>query len=240
MLKVRGLQVSRGATDVLRGIDLDIGRGEFVALIGPNGAGKTTLLSTLSGLLPIRNGTAHFEAPQGEIDIGRATTTALVAAGLVHCPEGRQIFVRLTVEENLRLGAYLVADRATVERRIDEVFAFFPILAERRRLRAGGLSGGEQMMLAIGRSLMAGPRALLLDEPSLGLAPQITETIFEILTRLNREQAVAMLVVEQNAVLALEAAHRGYVMEGGRIVRTDSADTLAADPALVADYLGTA
>lgn len=238
MLTVEGLEVARGATAVLRGVDLTLCEGEIVALIGPNGAGKTTLLSTLSGLLPIAAGRVRFRGPAGEIDVARASSAALVAAGLIHCPEGRQIFARLTVEENLRLGAYLVRENETTARRLEECYALFPVLAERRRLGAGGLSGGEQMMLALGRALMAGPRTLLLDEPSLGLAPRVVETIFETLAGLNRRSGVAMLIVEQNAALALEAAHRGYVIEGGRIVREDRASALAADPALIEDYLG--
>ena len=240
MLSVEGLHVARGATPVLRGVDLRLEEREIVALIGPNGAGKTTLLSTLSGLLPIASGRATFRGPEGEIDVARASSAALVAAGLVHCPEGRQVFARLTVEENLALGAHLERDARAAARRVEEAFALFPVLAERRRLRAGALSGGEQMMLALARALMAGPRVLLLDEPSLGLAPRVTETIFETLARLQAESGVAMLVVEQNAALALEVASRAYVMEGGRIAREGTAAALAADPALAADYLGAA
>ena len=238
MLSLESLTVRRGRAAVLKDIDLRVEAGEIATLIGANGAGKTSTLMALSGLLTIESGRATLEGPDGPIDIGRADPAALVAAGLIHCPEGRQIFARLTIEENLRLGAYLNRDERRVAALMDEAYALFPVLGERRHLKAGGLSGGEQMMLAIGRALMAEPRVLLLDEPSLGLAPRATETIFETLTALNAESGVTMLVVEQNAMLALEIADRGFVMQEGRIVRADSAAALLGDAAVLEAYLG--
>lgn len=240
MLTVEDLHLTRGRTPVLRGVNLTVGAGEIAALIGANGAGKTTTLMALSGLLPLAGGRAVLEGPDGPLDIARSDPAALVAAGLIHCPEGRQIFAQLTVEENLRLGAYLNRDTARVAALLDEAFALFPILAERRRLSAGGLSGGEQMMLALARALMAEPRVLLLDEPSLGLAPQVTETIFEALKDLNARRAVTLLIVEQNAMLALEIAHRGYVMQEGRIARSGTGQELLGDAAVLEAYLGVA
>ena len=238
MLTLEDLHVFRGRTEVLRGLDLGLDEGEIVALVGANGAGKTTTLMALSGLLPIAGGRAMLELPEGPLDIARSKPARLVAAGLIHCPEGRQIFGRLSVEENLRLGAFLNRDAMRIRRLLDEIFALFPVLGERRALAAGGLSGGEQMMLAVGRALMAEPRLLLLDEPSLGLAPQVTERIFETLARLNQERGVTMLIVEQNAMLALEVAHRGFVMETGRIVLADAAARLLDDPLVTQAYLG--
>jgi branched-chain amino acid transport system ATP-binding protein len=240
MLRLEDLQVSRGRTPVLHGLTLELGAGEIAALVGANGAGKTTTLMALSGLLPIAAGRAVLEREGRTIDIGRSTPAALVAAGLIHCPEGRQVFARLTIEENLRLGAYLNREEAAVKRLLGEAYALFPVLGERRHLAAGGLSGGEQMMLAVARALMAEPRVLLLDEPSLGLAPQITERIFDTLAALNRDRGVAMLIVEQNAMLALEIAHKGFVMEEGRIVMADTGSALLEDSGVVQAYLGGA
>jgi branched-chain amino acid transport system ATP-binding protein len=238
MLTVEDLHLVRGRTPVLRGVDLSVGAGEIAALIGANGSGKTSTLMALSGLLPIQKGRAQLEGPDGPLDIARSNPAALVAAGLIHCPEGRQVFAQLTVEENLRLGAYLNRDTARVAELLAAVYDLFPILAERRHLSAGGLSGGEQMMLAVGRALMAEPRVLLLDEPSLGLAPQVTETIFDTLQDLNARKGVTLLIVEQNAVLALEIAHRGYVMQEGRIARSGTGQELLGDAAVLEAYLG--
>ncbi|GAB4394899.1 MAG: ABC transporter ATP-binding protein [Kiloniellaceae bacterium] len=238
MLEVKDLHLQRGRTPVLRGLDLAVGAGEVAALIGANGAGKTSTLMALSGLLPVASGSATLAGPDGPIDITRSDPAALVAAGLIHCPEGRQVFAQLSVEENLRLGAYLNRDAARIAELRDRAFDLFPILAERRHLPAGGLSGGEQMMLAVARALMAEPRVLLLDEPSLGLAPQVTETIFDTLRDLNRQQGMTLLVVEQNAMLALEIAHRGFVMQDGRIVHSGSGAELLGDAALLEAYLG--
>lgn len=238
MLTVEDLHLMRGRTPVLRGVDLAVGAGEIAALIGANGAGKTTTLMALSGLLPIQQGRAQLRGPDGPLDIARSGPAALVAAGLIHCPEGRQVFARLTVEENLRLGAYLNRDTARIAELLETVYGLFPILAERRRLSAGRLSGGEQMMLALGRALMAEPRVLLLDEPSLGLAPQVTETILDTLQDLNARRGVTLLIVEQNAMLALEIAHRGYVMQEGRIAHAGTGRELRDDAAVVEAYLG--
>lgn len=242
MLRLEDVHLSRGRTRVLNGVDLAVGAGEIAALIGANGAGKTSTLMALSGLLPIASGEAELAGPDGPIDIARSGAGArpadLVAAGLIHCPEGRQIFARLSIQENLRLGAYLDRDAARVAAKLEEVYALFPVLAERRKLSAGGLSGGEQMMLALGRALMARPRVLLLDEPSLGLAPRITETIFETLAALNEKEGTAMLIVEQNAMLALEIAHRGFVMREGRIERTGTGAELLDDASVTEAYLG--
>lgn len=238
MLRLEELRVTRGRTEVLRGISLDLADGEVAALVGANGAGKTTTLMALSGLLPIDGGRAFLEREGSSIDITRSRPAELVAAGLIHCPEGRQIFGRLSVEENLRLGAYLNRDEARVRDLLAEAYALFPVLGERRGLAAGGLSGGEQMMLALARALMAEPKVLLLDEPSLGLAPQITERIFDQLVALNRERKVTMLIVEQNAMLALEVADKAFVMEAGRIVLSGEGRALLEDSSVIEAYLG--
>ena len=238
MLRVEGLHVNRGRTKVLQGIDFAVETGEIATLIGANGAGKTTTLMTLSGLLPISSGHVTLQTPDGSFDIGATSPVDLVRAGIVHAPEGRQIFGRLSIEENLQLGAFLANDKARVARAVADVYERFPILGERRTMPAGNLSGGEQMMLAIGRALVAEPKLLLLDEPSLGLAPQITEEIFDYLEKLNREQGVTMLIVEQNAMLALELANRAFVIENGRIVLQGTGDELLDDPAVFEAYLG--
>ncbi|WP_299821938.1 ABC transporter ATP-binding protein [uncultured Jannaschia sp.] len=238
MLRVEDLHVDRGRTKVLQGINLSVEPGEIATLIGANGAGKTTTLMTLSGLLPIAGGRAEFRAERGPLDIGATSPVGLVRAGIIHCPEGRQIFGRLSIEENLQLGAYLSNDRDRIAQAVADIYEWFPILGERRALKAGNLSGGEQMMLAIGRALVAEPKLLLLDEPSLGLAPQITEEIFDALGKLNREKGVTMLIVEQNAMLALELADRAFVIENGRIVLTGTGKELLDDPAVFEAYLG--
>ncbi len=239
MLRLERVSVTRGRTRVLQEVSLEVPEGEISALVGANGAGKTTTLMTLSGLLPISAGRALLQGPAGEIDIARTPADRLVAAGLIHCPEGRQIFAKLTIEENLRLGAYLNRDRGAVQRLQESVYSLFPVLSDRRRGRAGSLSGGEQMMLAIGRALMAEPRVLLLDEPSLGLAPIVTEQIFDTLVALNRERGVTLLLVEQNAMMALEVADRAYVMAEGRIVESGSGQELLERQSVVTAYLGT-
>jgi branched-chain amino acid transport system ATP-binding protein len=238
MLEVRDLHVTRGRTRVLNGLSLAVGPGEVATLIGSNGAGKTTTLMALSGLLPIAGGMATLTLDGHTFDLTRTDPAALVRAGLVHCPEGRQIFARLTIEENLRLGAFLNTDSRRVRRLMDEAFALFPFLNERRREAAGGLSGGEQMMLAIARALMGEPRLLLLDEPSLGLAPQITERIFDTLRDLNADRGVTMLIVEQNAMLALEIAHRGFVIREGTIEMAGTGRDLLEDAGVMDAYLG--
>lgn len=241
MLEVADLHVRRGQTHVLRGFGMSVARGEIVALIGANGAGKTTTLMTLSGLLRPQRGSIRFrpDGTAGDIDLARCSTDEIVRAGIVHCPEGRQIFASLTVRENLLIGAYPRADAAAVRADLARVYDLFPILKERERLGAGNLSGGEQMMLAIGRALMARPKLLLLDEPSLGLAPQAADHIFDMLSELNA-QGTTILLVEQNASAALELADRAYVMETGRVVLAGSGKELAASEAVRKTYLGVA
>jgi branched-chain amino acid transport system ATP-binding protein len=239
MLEITDLHVRRGATHVLRGVSLAVADGEMATLIGPNGAGKTTLLMTISGLLPVRSGALRCRI-DGEIrSLEKLAADRIVAAGIVHCPEGRQVFASLTVRENLLIGAYRRHPRDDLREDLERCFALFPILAERQALSAGSLSGGEQMMLAIGRALMARPRLLLLDEPSLGLAPRVVEAIFEVILEINRA-GTTVLLVEQNAELALEIADRGYVMETGRIVHTGTGQALLDDPAVKQAYLGIA
>ena len=239
MLEVEDLVVDRGQTRVLRGVDLAIETGEMVALIGPNGAGKSTTLMTLSGLLKPRSGRVRFrpDGPGSEVDLAALPVEDIVRHGISHCPEGRQIFASLTVRENLLIGAYLRRDRDGIAADLARIFELFPVLAERQRLAAGRLSGGEQMMLAIGRALISRPRLLLLDEPSLGLAPQTTEAVFETLEEINR-QGTTLLVVEQNAAMALDVAHRAYVLETGRIAMSGRGRELAEDESVRRSYLG--
>ena len=241
MLEIEGAQVWRGQTHVLHGIDLAVAEGEIVALIGANGAGKTTVLMTICGLLRPRQGSVRYRpaGAGGPIDLVRLAPEAIVGQGIALCPEGRQVFGSLSVRENLLIGAYLRRDRAGVAEDLEHVVSRFPILSERARQPAGSLSGGEQMMLAIGRSLMSRPRLLLLDEPSLGLAPQIVEAIFDILSDIN-DAGTTMLLVEQNASLALELAHRAYVMETGRVTLSGRAQDLADNPEIRRAYLGAA
>ncbi len=233
MLQLQQLEAGYGATSVLKGISLEVKPGEIVALLGANGAGKSTTLMAISGLVPVRAGNIQFKGAT----LRGVAPAAIVSRGISHVPEGRRILPRLTVLENLALGAYLRDDRSEIQRDRERMYALFPILATRSRQLAGTLSGGEQQMLAIARGLMARPTLLLLDEPSLGLAPKLVLTIFETITRINRE-GVALLLVEQNAYLALQIAHRGYVLETGRIVLTDTAAALAQNPRVKAAYLG--
>ncbi|PDT81584.1 ABC transporter ATP-binding protein [Sinorhizobium sp. BJ1] len=232
MLTVEGLRSRYGRIEVLHGIDLEIGSGEIVAVVGANGAGKTTLLRCLSGIQPVSGGSILFR--------GEALTAVpayrRLERGLAQSPEGRQIFTNLTVEENLRLGAYLFSD-ARVERDMEDAFALFPVLKEKRNLAAGGLSGGQQQMLAIARALMGRPSCLLLDEPSMGLAPILVQQIFDVVKGL-RALDVTVLLVEQNAFGALSIADRGYVMETGRITMAGPAGELIADEGIREAYLG--
>jgi branched-chain amino acid transport system ATP-binding protein len=237
MLEVRDLNVFRGATHVLKDLSFNVATGELAALVGANGAGKSTTLLTLSGLLKARSGTAVARAGEASIDLLRASPEAIVRAGVVQCPEGRQIFQSLTVAENLAMGAYTRFDKAEIARVTDEVHALFPILAERRSVAAGTLSGGEQMMLAIGRALLAAPRLLLLDEPSLGLAPRMVEAIFDVIARL-KASGVTILLIEQNAAMALDLADRAYVLEHGRIAISGTGAELAGDDEVRRVYLG--
>ncbi|MFG1220857.1 ABC transporter ATP-binding protein [Xanthobacter wiegelii] len=232
MLTVEGLRSRYGRIEVLHGVDLFVGSGEIVTVVGANGAGKTTLLRCLSGVQPVSGGTITFR--------GEALTAVpayrRVARGLAQSPEGRQIFTNLSVEENLRLGAFVFAD-ARVERDMADAFAMFPILKEKRNQLAGGLSGGQQQMLAIARALMGRPACLLLDEPSMGLAPILVAQIFEVVKGL-KALDVTVLLVEQNAFGALSVADRGYVMETGRVTMVGPAAELIADPRVREAYLG--
>ena len=232
-LEARGLEVSYGGIRAVKGVDLAVKQGELVCLIGANGAGKTTTLKSLCGMLAPSRGEIYFE---GESITGRPSYE-LVRRGISLVPEGRGIFGRLTVEENLQIGAYARRDHAVIRADRDRLYELFPRLAERRAQPSGTLSGGEQQMLAIGRALMSRPRLLLLDEPSMGLAPMLVQKIFEIIRRIAQE-GVTLLLVEQNARLALEASHRGYVMESGNIVLADSAQALLKDAKVQESYLG--
>jgi len=233
LLSVRGLEVSYGGIKAVKGIDLDVVKGELVCLIGTNGAGKTTALKAISGLLPVAAQAIRYEG----LPIGGMRAFELVQRGLVLVPEGRGIFGQLTVAENLAMGAYVRNDSVTVKRDRERVFELFPRLAERRGQSGGTLSGGEQQMLAIGRALMSRPKLLLLDEPSMGLAPLIVQKIFETVRAVARE-GVTILLVEQNAKLALEVSSRGYVLETGLISLSGSAPDLLVDPKVRAAYLG--
>jgi branched-chain amino acid transport system ATP-binding protein len=230
---VRGLQVCYGGINAVKGIDLDVGEGELVALIGANGAGKTTTLKALAGLLRPAAGRIHYN---GE-DITARPAFELVRLGLTLVPEGRGVFGRLTVEENLAMGAYVRRDAAGIAADFNRVYALLPRLGERRRQPGGTLSGGEQQMLAIGRAIMSRPRLLLLDEPSMGLAPLMVQKIFETIRAIAAE-GVTLLLVEQNARLALETCHRGYVMESGLISLAAGSPQLLADPRVRQAYLG--
>jgi branched-chain amino acid transport system ATP-binding protein len=223
MLVLEGVDVFYGRVQALHGLNLHVDDGEIVTLIGCNGAGKSTTLRTISGLLRPRRGGISF----GGKDLAALPPHRIVALGLSHVPEGRRIFTHLTVRENLDMGAYLVRDPGD---RLDRVFALFPRLRERMDQPGGTLSGGEQQMLAIGRALMCRPRLLLLDEPSLGIAPILVKEIFDEISRINREEGTTILLVEQNANLALRLASRGYVLETGRIVLENDTRSLLADP----------
>ena len=232
MLKVESLDVAYGEIRALKGVGLDVGQGEIVTILGNNGAGKTTTLKTISGLLHPARGTITLEE-QSLVDV---PPHAIVSQGVAHVPEGRRIFNRLTVRENLMMGAYLRSDSG-VAGDLDRVFGLFPRLAERLTQVAGTLSGGEQQMLAIGRALMARPRLLLLDEPSMGLAPVLVEQIFDTILDINR-QGMTILLVEQNAAMALSIAHRGYVLETGSIALEGTAVELSENANVRRAYLG--
>ncbi len=232
MLEVRGLEVAYGGIRAVKGIDFDVGPGELVTLIGANGAGKTTTLKALAGLLRPAAGTIRYEGR----DIGGTPAHELVRRGIALVPEGRGVFGRLSIHENLAMGAYTRRD-AGVNGDYDRAYALFPRLAERRRQLAGTLSGGEQQMLAIARALMARPRLLLLDEPSMGLAPLLVQKIFETIRSIASE-GVTLLLVEQNAKLALDTCGRGYVMESGLIALADTAGALLTNPEVRRAYLG--
>jgi branched-chain amino acid transport system ATP-binding protein len=237
MLWLENIHVHRGGTHALRGIDLEVRRGEIVALIGANGAGKTTTLAAISGLLRSQQGRIGFAPDKERIDISRMRAERIVAAGISHCPEGRQIFGNLSVLENLMIGAYLRADKDGVGKDLRAVHDLFPILLKRASVPGNRLSGGEQMMLAIGRALMSRPKLLLLDEPSLGLAQQLVEQIFDILQRI-RDEGTTVLLVEQNAAMALDLADRAYVLETGVIALSGAGKALARNEDVQRAYLG--
>jgi branched-chain amino acid transport system ATP-binding protein len=234
VLEVRNLVVNYGVIAALHGISLRIRKGDIVTLIGGNGAGKTTTLRTISGLLHPKSGGIHYE---GE-DISKYPPHRIVKRGLSHVPEGRMVFANLTVLENLQMGAFLRRDKAGIQADLGFVFTVFPRLKEREKQIAGTLSGGEQQMLAIGRALMSKPSFLMLDEPSLGIAPLLVKTIFQKIVEINQQQGITMLLVEQNANLALEISHYGYVLETGRIILEDKSSALRTNPEVKAAYLG--
>ncbi|MEJ2477725.1 MAG: ABC transporter ATP-binding protein [Desulfobacterales bacterium] len=234
MLELRNVKTFYGNIQALRGISIKIAEGEIITLIGANGAGKSTTLMSICGVAPPRSGEILFMGQP----IQELSPNKIVALGISQVPEGRRIFPRLSVTENLDMGAFLRPDKDGVKNDIDYIFSLFPILAERRAQAGGTLSGGEQQMLAISRALMARPRLLLMDEPSLGLAPKIVRQIFDIIKKINVESNTTIFLVEQNANLALKVAHRGYVMETGRITLSDSADKLLANDDVRRAYLG--
>jgi len=233
-MELRNVSTYYGNIHALKDISLSVEEGEIVTLIGANGAGKTTTLMSICGITAIRSGAVLLD---GE-DISRRSPHAIVAMGLSQVPEGRRIFPQLTVLENLDMGAFLRNDKDGVKRDLEEVFGLFPRLAERRGQQGGTLSGGEQQMLAISRALMARPRVLLLDEPSLGLAPIIVHNIFEIIKRINAERKTTIFLVEQNANMALKIANKGYVLQNGAIKMADSAERLLANEEVRKAYLG--
>lgn len=233
LLQVRNLKVAYGGIQALKGIDLDVASGELVALIGNNGAGKTTTLKALAGLLQPSAGAVHYR----DKPLQHHAAHHLIQEGLVLVPEGRGVFARLTVEENLLMGAYCRHDKTSIARDLQQIYQLFPRLAERQTQLAGTLSGGEQQMMALGRALMSRPKLLMLDEPSMGLAPMIVAKIFETIRNICA-QGVSILLVEQNAKLALEVAHRGYVLESGLITSTDSAANLLGSDIVRRAYLG--
>ncbi|SHJ81921.1 amino acid/amide ABC transporter ATP-binding protein 2, HAAT family [Shimia gijangensis] len=234
ILKIRNIESFYGPIMAIRGVSLDVHQGRIVSILGANGAGKTTLMKTISGVMDPEKGQIIFEG----LEIQGREPHKIVHDGIVHVPEGREVFPLMTVEENLALGAFTRSDSHGIERDREMVFDYFPILKERRNQEAGTLSGGQQQMLAIGRGLMGKPKVMLLDEPSLGLSPLLVKEIFTILKRLNDEQNMTMMLVEQNASAALELAHDGYVMEVGRIVMDGTADELMKSEDIQNFYLG--
>jgi branched-chain amino acid transport system ATP-binding protein len=234
LLKLVNVKTFYGNIQALKGVNIEVAEGEIITLIGSNGAGKTTTLMSISGITPPGSGEILFMGQP----IHNMSPDKIVALGISQVPEGRHIFPQLTVMENLHMGAFLRTDKEGIAEDIEYVFGLFPILTERRHQAGGTLSGGEQQMLAISRALMARPRLLLLDEPSLGLAPKVVKQIFNIIRKINSEQKTTVFLVEQNANLALQAAHRGYVMENGKIVLEDYADRLLSNEAVKKAYLG--
>ncbi|MEO8738898.1 MAG: ABC transporter ATP-binding protein [Casimicrobiaceae bacterium] len=235
LLELKKLEVAYGGIHAVKGIDLVVAQGELVALIGANGAGKTTTLKGITGLQPVKAGTIHYNGNE----ITGKPAFQLVRAGLAMVPEGRGVFGALTIEENLAMGAYTRNDRVAIAQDIERVYGLFPRLKERRRQTAGTLSGGEQQMLAMGRAMLSRPKLLLLDEPSMGLAPLMVQKVFETVLAIARE-GVTILLIEQNAKLALEVSNRAYVMESGEITLSGNAKQLLSDPKVRAAYLGEA
>ena len=234
LLRLQNVESAYGPIKAIRGVSLQVQPGEIAAVLGSNGAGKTTILKTISGILDPRRGSVEFDGH----DITANDPAAIVRRGMVHVPEGREVFALLSVRDNLLMGAYTRSDSDAVARDLETVFDYFPILRERSAQDAGLLSGGQQQMLAISRALMAAPKLILLDEPSLGLSPRLTKEIFEIVVRINRERGTTMLLVEQNANMALNAADFGYVLENGRIVMEGSCDVLREKDDIKEFYLG--
>ena len=234
LLDIRELRVSYGPVRALEGISVRVEEREVVALLGANGAGKTTTLRAVSGLVPVESGTVHFAGQ----DLLALRPEEIVRAGLAHAPEGRRIFGEQTVLENLELGAYLLRDPVRIRAGMERAFHYFPVLQQRQRQRASTLSGGEQQMLAVARALMSFPRMLMLDEPSLGLAPMLVDQIFEIIRQINREEGVAVFLVEQNAHEALLHADRAYLLENGAVALHGPAEALRQDPRVIQAYLG--
>ncbi|HCE43072.1 MAG TPA: branched-chain amino acid ABC transporter ATP-binding protein [Lentisphaeria bacterium] len=234
-LEVKELSVSYGAVDALENVSLHINEGEIVALLGANGAGKSSMLDAISRIVPAKSGRIIFNGA----DITKEKPENVVRKGIAHCPEGRKIFFDLTVLENLQLGAYTVKDPDAVLVNLEKIFTYFPVLKDRRKQKGGTLSGGEQQMLAVGRSLMSSPKLLLLDEPSLGLAPKLIDQIFEIIRKINFLEKVTVFLIEQNANEALLHADRAYVLENGRIsIISDNAEELLKNPHIIRAYLG--
>ena len=233
MLKIDDLHVSYGAVRAIKGISLEVNDGELVSLIGANGAGKTTTLHTISGLVPAESGSIGLDGH----DLRKTAPTKIIELGLAHVPEGRHVFARMTVEENLMMGAYIVRDKGKIKKQLERVYAHFPRLAERSRQLAGTLSGGEQQILAMGRALMTEPRMLLLDEPSMGLSPILVKEIFSMIKALHAD-GITILLVEQNAKMALSISDRAYVLETGRISMSGKALELLHDDKVRRAYLG--
>ncbi len=234
VLSLNNVESAYGPVKAVRGVSLSVHAGRIVTVLGSNGAGKTTILKTISGILDPRKGSIRFE---GE-DITAADPTHVVRKGLVHVPEGREVFPLLSVRDNLLMGAYTRSDRDGIARDMETVFGYFPILKDRASQDAGLLSGGQQQMLAIARAILAGPKLILLDEPSLGLSPKLTKDIFEIVVRINRERGTTILLVEQNANMALNVADHGFVLENGRIVMEDTCANLREKDDIKEFYLG--
>ncbi|HDH12564.1 MAG TPA: ABC transporter ATP-binding protein [Nitrospirae bacterium] len=234
MLKLLNVKTFYGNIQALKGVNIEVSEGEIITLIGANGAGKTTTLMSVSGIVAPRSGEIFFMGKP----VHKMSPHKIVSLGISQVPEGRHIFPQLSVTENLHMGAFLRKDKTGIKKDMEYIFELFPLLTQRRRQAGGTLSGGEQQMLAISRALMARPRLLLLDEPSLGLAPKIVKQIFDIIRKINSENKTTIFLVEQNANLALQVAHRGYVMENGRIVLEDSADRLLSNEEVKKAYLG--